>query len=489
MSERRYPALYQVNTRVWLTELAGRLGRPATLDDVPDAELDRLAALGFDWVWFLGVWQTGLAGQQVSRTNPLWRHEFEQTLPDLRQDDIAGSCFAIVSYTAHAELGGDAALSRLRQRLHRRGLRLLLDFVPNHVALDHPWVQQHPEFFLAGSEADLTRAPHDFARLDTPAGPRIFALGRDPYFPAWPDVLQLNYANPALQAAMDAELQAVANRCDGVRCDMAMLILPEIFQRTWGLTATPFWPGAITHVRARYPDFLFLAEVYWDLEWTLQQQGFDYTYDKKLYDRLRQGPARLVREYLLANLAYQNKLARFLENHDEPRAAAVFPPAQHQAAAVITYLVPGLRFFQQGQFEGKKVRVSPHLRRAPAEPADAALGAFYDHLLAVVRRPEVRAGAWALLECIPAWDGNWTQEDFVACTWQTPESLLVIVVNYASHPSQCYVRLPFDRLHGRTWRLTDLLGPAEYDRAGDQLVGKGLYLDLPAWGYNVFAVA
>ena len=85
-----------------------------------------------------------------------------------------------------------------------------------------------------------------------------------------------------------------------------------------------------------------MAEVYWDMEWTLQQQGFNYAYDKRLYDRLREGHARPVREHLLAEIGYQNKLARFLENHDECRAAATFEPAQHQAAAIITFLSPGL---------------------------------------------------------------------------------------------------------------------------------------------------
>jgi hypothetical protein len=106
-----------------------------------------------------------------------------------------------------------------------------------------------------------------------------------------------------------------------------------------------------------------MAEVYWDLEWTLQQQGFDYAYDKRLHDRLREGRARPVCEHFHAGLDYQDKLARFLENHDEPRAAAAFPREVHEAAAVITFLSPGLRFFHEGQFRGRKKRISPHLCR------------------------------------------------------------------------------------------------------------------------------
>ncbi len=142
-------------------------------------------------------------------------------------------------------------------------------------------------------------------------------------------------------------------------------LLPEVFERTWGIRAEPFWPGAIDAVRRAHPKFVFLAEVYWDMEWTLQRQGFDYTYDKRLYDRLRESPARPVREHLAADLDFQNRSARFLENHDEPRAAATFAPEIHAAAAVITFLAPGLRLFHDGQFEGRKVRISPHLVRRP----------------------------------------------------------------------------------------------------------------------------
>ena len=238
----RHPALYQINTRVWLTELSRSLGRPATLDDVPDAELDRLAAAGFDWVWLLSVWKTGAAGRAVSRANPEWRREFEETLPDLREEDIAGSGFAIAGYTVDSSLGGDAALAKLRARLRARGLRLMLDFVPNHTALDHPWVEQHPDFYVAGSEIDLAREPHNYTRVKGAQGSALLAHGRDPYFPGWPDTLQLDYANPALQDAMIGELARISTQCDGVRCDMAMLVLPEVFERTWGRRAPLFWP-------------------------------------------------------------------------------------------------------------------------------------------------------------------------------------------------------------------------------------------------------
>jgi hypothetical protein len=490
MTGPRYPSLFQVNTRVWLTELSRDLGRPARLDDIPDAELDRLAGRGFAWVWLLSVWQTGPAGQRVSRSNLEWRKEFQETLPDLCDEDIAGSGFAITGYTVSPGLGGEAALARFRERLRMRGLWLMLDFVPNHTGLDHPWVEKHPEYYIPGTADQLGREPQNYCRIDRPGGPRVLAYGRDPYFSGWPDTLQLDYSNPATQEAMIGELLQIAGQCDGVRCDMAMLVLPEVFERTWGRRAPPFWPRATRRVRERTPDFCLLAEVYWDLEWTILQQGFDYAYDKRFYDRLREGQARPVREHLCAGLDYQSKLARFLENHDEPRAAATFPPGRHEAAAVITYLAPGLRFFHQGQFEGRRKRISPHLVRAPVEPADKRLQQLYDDLLRVLRRPTVRDGQWGLLECVPAWDGNGTWDGFLAFAWQGPggEQLLV-TVNYAPNQGQCYVRLPFEDLAGCSVRLQDRMSPAVYDRRGDDLLAQGLYLDMPGWRYHVFEVA
>ena len=445
--------------------------------------------MGFDWIWFLSVWQTGPAAQAVSRANPGWRREFEDTLPDLKDEDIAGSGFAIQSYTVHRQLGGDAALSRLRQRMQTRGLKLMLDFVPNHMAPDHSWINEHPEYFIHGSEADLAQSPQNYCRVQTKNGPLLLAYGRDPYFDGWPDTLQLNYGNPDLQQAMIGELERIAGQCDGVRCDMAMLVLPEVFERTWGRRSKLFWPRATTKIRDQHPNFCFMAEVYWDLEWTLQQQGFDYTYDKRLYDRLRESHAWPVRDHLNAELDYQNKLARFLENHDEPRASATFDPQVHRAAAVITYFVPGLRFFHQGQFEGRKKRISPHLVRGPEETPDQETQEFYYHLLEVLKKPTVKCGEWQQLSSQPAWDGNESWDFFIAYSWHGEDGeRMLVIVNYAPHPSQCYIHLPFPEIKDHSVLLNDSLGSACYNREGNNLFGRGLYLDLEPWSYHIFTL-
>jgi len=341
---------------------------------------------------------------------------------------------------------------------------------------------------VPGTELDLARAPYNFTWVKRSQGDLLLAHGRDPYFAGWPDTLQLNYANPATQAAMASELLRISGQCDGVRCDMAMLVLPDVFERTWGQRAPLFWPQAIDGVREQHPEFCFMAEVYWDREWEMQQQGFDYAYDKCLYDRLRHGEARSVREHFWASLDYQDKLARFLENHDEPRAAATVQPGQHEAAAAVTFLSPGLRFFHQGQLTGHCKRISPHLGRGPDEPVNESIQQFYDQLLKLLQNPAFRNGEWRLLECVPAWDGNGSHDNYIAFSWTDETSRWLVAVNYAATQSQCFVRLPWTDLSATSWAFHDQLQDVSYERSGHDLQTRGLYLDEVPWRAHVFRV-
>lgn len=486
MPTKRFPKLYQIDTRDWLYRCSQEAGKPVTLDRVPDAHLDRLKERDFDYFWPLGIWQTGKAGADVSRSRADWQASFLGSLPDLTPADITGSPYAITDYRVHAQFGGPAALKVLRGRLQERSIQLMLDFVPNHVALDHEWARTHPEFLVAGTEDLLRTQPMNYVRLFGDGGEsRIVAYGRDPYFAGWPDTLQLDYSNPGLQDAMIEIMERIASQCDAVRCDMAMLILPEVFQRTWGRTMTPFWPSAISTVRKSHPQFPFMAEVYWGLEWQLQQQGFRYTYDKTLYDRLEHQNANAVRGHLHADWPYQEKSVRFLENHDEPRATAQFPGAKEFAAAVIAFFVPGLRFFHDGQLQGARIKPSVHLRRRAVEPVDPQILAFYERLLAALK-DEIFQKEWMLLDTFPAWQGNPTASGIICFSWSGNHRIgALVAVNFSGHQSQCYVHPILERLGGSV-TFRDLLSEDVYVRDGAELSDRGLYLDMKPWEGRVF---
>ena len=339
---------------------------------------------------------------------------------------------------------------------------------------------------MLGNAVDARNDPCSYKEVDG----RICACGRDPYFPAWPDVLQLNAFNPGLRKAVIETVSSIAEQCDGIRCDMAMLFLNGIFERTWGgragpRPATEYWVDLISAIKNKYPSFLFIAEAYWDLEWELQQRGFDFCYDKKLYDRLEHGNPESIRLHLCADLAYQNKLLRFIENHDEPHAAATLSSAKERVAALTIATLPGVRLFHEGQFEGRKVRLPVFLGRRPKEPPDQELGGFYIKLLDAVNRPVFRHGQWNLCDRT-GWPDNASFQNLVAWSWQNDDERYLIVVNFSDSTSQAMIHTNWPDVGGGIWRLIDLPSGTTYERDGDEMKSSGLYVDLGPWNYHLF---
>ncbi|GAA0468857.1 hypothetical protein Ade02nite_79870 [Paractinoplanes deccanensis] len=479
-------AVYEIFTWPWLTGLSRRLDRPVTLGDVPGEVWDEVAATGLDAVWLMGVWERSPAGLELAVANQGLQRAFREALPDYTPADLVGSPYCVRRYRVDDRLGGPDGLAAAREQLAARGLELVLDYVPNHVAPDHPAVFDHPDWFVQGTREDLAADPASWFV----AGGRVIAHGKDPYFPAWPDVAQLNAYAPGLRDAAAEVLIGIGDQCDGIRCDMAMLLTNEIFGRTWGrhvgaAPAEEFWPSVLGRVRERHPDLTLIAEVYWDMEWTLQQQGFDLCYDKRLYDRLAHEDAGSVRKHLTAGLDYQDRLLRFTENHDEPRAATALPGGRGRAAAVAIATLPGTTMWHDGQFEGRRVRLPVFLGRFPAEPDEPGLRDFFRRVVAAGER--ARRGEWTLLEP-GGWPDNPSHQDVLSWSWRDAGSRHVVAVNYADRPSQARIVLPWADLGGRSWRLTDLVDGQVFDRDGDDLAGNGLYVGLPPWGHHVFSL-
>jgi hypothetical protein len=271
---------------------------------------------------------------------------------------------------------------------------------------------------------------------------------------------------------------------------MAMLMMNDVFERTWGERGgsrpeDDYWPTVIGAVKSSHPDFVFLAEAYWDLEWALQQQGFDYCYDKSLYDRLEHEGAESIHGHLSGDVEYQRKLVRFLENHDEPRAAATFSPEKNRAAAVTTLSQTGARLVYEGQLEGRSaVRLPVFLARRPDEEPDTDLRAFYERLFDALRDPVFRTGDWELGER-RGWEGNDTWQNLVVWGWRDGGPRKLVVVNLGDAPASGHVSLPWDDLRGQSWQLDDASSDEVYERSGDDL-RDGLYVALDPWARNIF---
>jgi hypothetical protein len=475
-----HPRILEINTWVWLSELEARSGTPVDLRTVPAEAWDEAAAREVDAVWLMGVWERSPEGVRQSLAPGALRAEYDRALPGWTEADVSGSPYAVRAYTAAARLGGAEGLERAREELSRRGLRLLLDFVPNHTAIDHGWVSAYPEFYLRAGAGDVT--------IGDDGSP--IACGRDPFYPPWRDTAQVDAFHPGMRQAAIDTLDGIAAQCDGVRCDMAMLLLNDVFAKTWAgrCTAAPaqeYWSEVIGAVRPAHPEFLFLAEVYWGREDRLLELGFDYCYDKRFYDLLRHEGAESIRLHLGGDPQRQARLLRFLENHDEPRAATVFQAQRHRAAAVALFTLPGARLLQAGQAEGRRVKLPVRLGRAPKEPPDPLLAEFYQSLLAETAAAVYR-GEWRLCEQ-SGWTDNPTTRHLVSWCWRQGPERRLVVLNLSGEAAQGRVHYPWEDLASGTLTLREALGVEQYQRDGGEMRQPGLYVELPPWGCHVFA--
>jgi hypothetical protein len=472
----KQPVIYEINTAIFLAELSIKYDRHITLGAVPEEEWRTIAELPVDAVWFMGVWQRSPYSRKVSMPH----EELRTALPDFNEKDNLGSAYSIRAYEVDEQFGGKKGLAATRTALRDLGLGLILDYAPNHIACDHDWVEHHPEYLVAGTKEDLTKHPSEFYR--TSGG--IFANGKDPGYPAWSDVLQLNTFSEELRAAATKTFATIAEQCDGIRCDMAMLVTNRVFKKTWGdrvgdVPSMEYWPPIIDAVHKDFPDCVFIAEVYWNMERELLQQGFAYCYDKTLYDHLAKDTSLQLFQYVHSDPIYQGHLLRFIENHDEPRAAKTFKGPRLHTAAVILATLPGAILYHQGQLAGYRVKLPVHLGRGPVEEYNQVISRFYHQIIAIVGSSHMRDGTWQLCRGNA---GFLRSTKLIAWVWTHEATRFLCVVNYGAQAAYGRFELPPDT----PLEYALLFGESTISPKGVVMKKDWLSLELAPWGYAIF---
>ncbi len=485
------PKLYEINTRVWIKQF----GEQTKLSGIPESYFEDLANKGINIIWLMGIWKTPFSLIEQTCFTPDLVSAYTKALSNWKKTDVIGSPFAIDDYIVNPLLGNVDDLLKLKDKLNSFGLKLFLDFIPNHFSAATRFLKSNPEIFLSGDEELYSKDKFTFFRSPNEED-KIFAHGRDPFFPAWDDTVQVNYFNNDARNFMTENLLKISELCDGVRCDMAMLELSTVFENTWlGVLNTQnylkpkneFWSEAIQTVKKRNPNFVFLAEAYWDLEWQLQQCGFDYTYDKRLTDRLASNEVLDVKAHLNADKSFQLKSVRFLENHDEERAVERFGLKESLAAAVLTGTIQGMRFYYDGQFDGKKVKLPVQLGREPSEKPNLYVRKHYDKILLITKEKIFQEGNWQILNALPVSRDNKSFENIFAWQWTDQNETRIVAINYSGTTSQC--RLKFEVKSNQVEiLLTDLLNETQYVRATDEIKNIGLFIELKNYQSHIFKI-
>lgn len=485
---RTNPHILEINTRAWLKRLEREQGRALTLAEIPQQRWQDLKNAGFDAVWLMGVWKQSPKAGEIARQHEEIRTAVAKAVPDYKPEDITASPYAVYEYQVDPALGGDDALKALRKALNDMGITLFLDFVGNHTAIDSPTVNSNPDLYINTGALEPWAHRDWFFKNDNGV---YIAYGRDPYFAPWTDTAQLNYFNPDTKKFMLDNLLHVASLCDGVRCDMAMLSLNKVHRDTWwefiggALPKEEFWTSALEAVRERHPDFTFIAEVYWGLEWEIQQLGFDYTYDKVLYDRLRFSNPENIKAHLGAEHLYQMRSIRFTANHDEEESLKAFGREKSLAASTIIATLPGARMFHLFQLMGRPQRVPIQYTNDLFEE-DAEVRAYYDKMLAVASQPAFHGGQWTLTDVGPvAGDPN-SCRNVLAWTWKQMNTAKTVIINYSPDATQCHwqpraASSPDNKL---TEEFSGQELPLTYD-----VRQKGLDLALKAFESRIFTYA
>ena len=427
------------NAFVWLDQLSKQYGYPInTLDQIPDAELDTLAAHGFTGLWLIGLWERSAASKRIKQI--------------MGNPDAVASAYSLYDYTIAHDLGGEAAMANLRDRCWQRGIRMASDMVPNHVGVDGRWVLDHPDWFISLDYPPFPSYTFDgvdlssdervgifledhyysrsdaavvFKRVDRWSGSTKYVYhGNDGTSMPWNDTAQLNYLNPDVREAVIQTILHVARQFPIIRFDAAMTLAKRHFQRLWfpepgsggdipsraehGLTKAQFdalmpqefWREVVDRCAVEAPDTLLLAEAFWLMEgYFVRTLGMHRVYNSAFMVMLRDEDNAKYRQVLKNTLEFDPEIMRryvnFMNNPDERTAVDQFgKDDKYFGVATLLVTLPGLPMIGHGQVEGYTEKYGMEYRRAywDEQPDGWLIGRHQREIFPLMHRRYLFAG-------------------------------------------------------------------------------------------------
>ncbi len=535
-------------THVWLDQLSRWHGYPITrLDQVPDSELDQLAACGFTGLWLIGLWERSAASRRIKELcgNP----------------EAHASAYSLYDYTIADDLGGEAAFQNLKQRAWQRGIRLASDMVPNHTGIYSRWVVEHPDWFV---QSDYPPFPgYRFNGEDLSGDPRVTIQIEDGYWSKddaavafrmidrrdgrtrylyhgndgtsipWNDTAQLNYLIPEVREAVMQTILHVARLTPIIRFDAAMTLAKKHYQRLWfpqrglgggipsraehamsrdefdAVFPQEFWREVVDRVGREVPDTLLLAEAFWMMEgYFVRTLGMHRVYNSAFMNMLKEEEnakyRQTIKNVLEFNPEILKRFVNFMNNPDEKTAVEQFgSQGKYFGACVLLATMPGLPMFGHGQLEGFKEKYGMEYRRAYwDEQVDQGL--LEGHRLWIfplLKKRWLFSGSehYCLYDfCCN--DGSVDDHVFAYSNRAGAERALVIYNNrhgqtagwirQATAQTQQHIGLAdalgLDSGPGRFVSFRDLASGLEYLRSSAEIHQQGLYVELGPYEFHIF---
>ncbi len=416
------------NAYVWLDQLSKQYEREIVrLDQIPDEELDLLAARGFSGLWLIGLWERSKASRKIKQK--------------MGNPDAVASAYSLDDYAIAWELGGQDALENLRWRAWQRGIRLAADMVPNHMGIDSRWVVEHPERFLSldyppypGYTFNGDNLSDDgrvgiyledhyynhsdasvvFKRVDNESGETKFIYhGNDGTSMPWNDTAQLNFLDPNVRETVIQTILNVARQFPVIRFDAAMTLAKKHIQRLWypepghggaipsrsehgipraefeQVVPQEFWREVVDRVAKEVPDTLLLAEAFWLMEgYFVRTLGMHRVYNSAFMHMLRDedngGYRQVMKNTLTFDPQVLKRYVNFMNNPDEETAVEQFGKSdKYFGICTLLATLPGLPMFGHGQVEGFSEKYGMEYRRAYRdETPDAGFVQYHDDTIA-----------------------------------------------------------------------------------------------------------